>query len=79
MTDDTVTQQLLQSTMRFLAKTVNRPKKIRFGERLLQAGIITEEQLQEALAVQKEKGDKIGLALKDLGAISESELHRFMA
>jgi MSHA biogenesis protein MshE len=79
MTDDTSEEQLLKKTMRFLAQTVNRPKKIRFGERLLQAGVISEEQLQQALAVQKKKGDKIGMALKDLGAISESELHRFMA
>ena len=79
MTDDTVSQKLLKSTMRFLAKTKSRPKKIRFGERLLQAGVISEEQLQQALAVQKKKGDKIGMALKDLGAISEADLHRFMA
>jgi len=78
MTDDTGAQKL-DETMRFMASKLKRPKKIRFGERLVQDGVISEEQLQQALAIQKKKGDKIGRALTDIGAISESELHRFMA
>ncbi len=78
MTDDTGAQNL-DKTMRFMALNLKRPKKIRFGERLVQDGVISEEQLQQALALQKKKGEKIGQALTAIGAISESELHRFMA
>lgn len=46
-------------------------KKI--GDLLVQAGIITEEQLQEALAAKKE-GQKIGDALLERGYINEQEL-----
>ena len=46
-------------------------KKI--GDLLVQAGIITEEQLQETLATKKE-GQKIGDALLEKGYINEQEL-----
>ena len=38
-------------------------KKIRIGDVLVAAGAITEEQLQEGLAKQKETGRKLGNAL----------------
>ena len=88
MTDPKAAQELLRSTMRFLAKTAKpakaaktatRPRKARFGELLVKAGAISAEQLQQALAQQKKSGQKLGRALQDLGAISESELHRFLA
>lgn len=46
-------------------------KKIRMGDLLVAAGAITEEQLQEALALQKEKGQKLGKTLLDSGIISK--------
>lgn len=49
-------------------------KKIRIGDVLVAAGAITEEQLQEGLAKQKETGRKIGNALVDLGFISNDML-----
>ena len=88
MTDPKAAQELLRSTMRFLAKTAKpaktaktatRPRKARFGELLVKAGAISAEQLQQALAQQKKSGQKLGRALQELGAISESELHRFLA
>ena len=88
MTDPKAAQELLRSTMRFLAKTAKpakaaktatRPRKARFGELLVKAGAISAEQLQQALAQQKKSGQKLGRALQDIGAISESELHRFLA
>lgn len=49
-------------------------KKIRIGDVLVAAGAITEEQLQEGLARQKETGRKLGNALVDLGFISNDML-----
>lgn len=45
-------------------------KKIRIGDLLVAAGAITDEQLQEALAKQKESGQKLAEALLSLGYIS---------
>ncbi|MDH3645804.1 MAG: GspE/PulE family protein [Gammaproteobacteria bacterium] len=50
-------------------------KRIRLGDLLKSEGIITEAQLQEALARQKQTGQKLGRALTDLGVISEQDLH----
>lgn len=44
------------------------------GDLLVAAGAITEEQLQEALALQKEKGQKLGKTLLDEGFISQELL-----
>ena len=56
-----------------------RRKKIRLGELLLRENVITEQQLQDALQRQKQSGKKLGRALTDVGAISEKELHEFLA
>lgn len=45
-------------------------KKIRIGDLLVAAGAITDEQLQEALAKQKESGQKLAETLLSLGFIS---------
>lgn len=49
-------------------------KKIRIGDVLVAAGAITEEQLQEALAKQKETGGKLGNTLVEMGFISQQML-----
>ncbi|MBP3325323.1 MAG: Flp pilus assembly complex ATPase component TadA [Coprococcus sp.] len=49
-------------------------KKIRIGDVLIAAGAITDEQLQEALAHQKETGAKLGNTLVELGFISQEML-----
>jgi type IV pilus assembly protein PilB len=49
-------------------------KKIRMGDLLVAAGAITEEDLQQALAMQKEKGLKLGRTLLDGGFISRELL-----
>ncbi len=49
-------------------------KKIRMGDLLVAAGAITEDQLQEALALQKEKGQKLGKTLLESGIISKELL-----
>ncbi len=49
-------------------------KKIRVGDLLVAAGAITEEQLQEALAKQKEEGGRIGNIIMEMGFISKELL-----
>jgi type IV pilus assembly protein PilB len=49
-------------------------KKIRIGDILVAAGAITEEQLEEALAHQKETGGKLGNTLLEMGFISQEML-----
>ena len=56
-----------------------RRKKLRLGELLLQADVITQHQLDLALAYQKQSGYKLGRALTEVGAINETELHQFLA
>ena len=79
MTDQSSAENMLYSTMRFLAKKVTRQKKVRFREFLVRAGVITEEQLEQALEQQQETGQKIGEALVDLGVMSPRKLHRCLA
>ncbi|MEQ8204677.1 MAG: MSHA biogenesis protein MshE, partial [Woeseia sp.] len=56
-----------------------RRKKMRLGEMLLEAGVISNDELQAALALQKRSGYKLGRALMESGAISENELHSFLS
>ena len=49
-------------------------KKIRVGDLLVEAGAITAEELQEALAYQKEHGGRIGNVIVELGFISQDLL-----
>jgi len=79
MTDQSSAENLLYSTMRFLAKKVNRQQKIPFGEFLVRSGVISEEQLEQAVERQQETGQKIGEALVDLGVMSPRKLDRCRA
>ena len=54
-------------------------KRIRLGDLLLEKKLISQEQLDEALAEQKRSGRKLGRALTDIGAISEPALHECLA
>ncbi|MDZ7642974.1 MAG: hypothetical protein U5K76_01315 [Woeseiaceae bacterium] len=54
-------------------------RKLRLGDMLLEAGVISDDELQAALALQKRSGHKLGRALMDTGAISETELHSFLS
>lgn len=48
--------------------------KIRLGDLLVQSGSITEEQLETALAKQKQRNMKLGEVLVDEGVISEDDI-----
>ena len=47
---------------------------VRLGDQLIKDGLITQEQLAEALSRQQETGNRIGSALLDVGAISSAAL-----
>jgi MSHA biogenesis protein MshE len=49
-------------------------KKIRLGDLLVEQGLISEDQLQQALAEQKKSGKKLGRTLIDLGFMDEQQL-----
>lgn len=57
-----------------------RPRlKMRLGDLLVQDGLITEEQLLQALEDQRINGRKLGVTLIDLGLITEQALLEFLA
>ncbi|WP_038043233.1 GspE/PulE family protein [Thioalkalivibrio sulfidiphilus] len=54
-------------------------RKIRLGDLLVENGIISGQQLEEALSVQKRTGNKLGRTLIDMGVISEDALLNFLS
>lgn len=54
-------------------------QEIRLGDLFVREGLITEQQLQEALAEAKTSGTRIGYALVKLGFVAEEELTRMLA
>ena len=55
------------------------PTRFRLGEVLVRQGLISDEQLQQALAAQKATGRKLGRALTDLKLVSEDQIARVVA
>lgn len=49
-------------------------RKLRFGEILVAEGIITEEQRDRALEIQKQNGRRIGSVLIEMGVITEENV-----
>jgi MSHA biogenesis protein MshE len=49
-------------------------KKIRLGDLLVQDGLISQEQLDHALAEQQRRGRKLGATLMDLGYVTEDQV-----
>ena len=63
--------------MALLGKNSEKPKKtgyVRLGDVLISAGLITQEQLEEGLRLQKGTGKRLGTVLQDEGFITESNL-----
>ncbi|MBI4686087.1 MAG: type II secretion system protein GspE, partial [Nitrospirae bacterium] len=52
---------------------------VRLGQILISSGIITEEQLNAALALQKKSGGRLGTNLVKLGHITEDKLVAFLS
>ena len=51
----------------------------RLGDLLVEEGIITEAQVEQALAAQKSTGRKLGDALIELGFLSEQQMLSFLS
>ncbi|MFT3734151.1 MAG: GspE/PulE family protein [Rhodocyclaceae bacterium] len=51
-----------------------KPQKYRLGELLVQGGLITTAQLEEALTQQKQSGRKLGRVLIDSGVVTEERI-----
>jgi len=62
-----------------IASHGERKPKIRLGERLVQAGLITETQLEQALKEQKRNGGLLGSNLIKLGLIKEEAFLDFLS
>ncbi|MCS4308884.1 MSHA biogenesis protein MshE [Rheinheimera pacifica] len=59
---------------------MQRPRlKMRLGDLLVDEGIISQDQLQQALARQQETGRKLGSTLTELKFLTEVQLLRFLA
>jgi MSHA biogenesis protein MshE len=59
---------------------MQRPRlKMRLGDLLVHEGIISEQQLNNALATQKQNGRKLGATLIELGYLTEDQLLQFLS
>jgi MSHA biogenesis protein MshE len=56
-----------------------RPERVRLGDLLVQQGLVTAEQLAQALAAQKTSGRKLGRVLIDNGWIDEVQIAQALA
>jgi MSHA biogenesis protein MshE len=61
------------------APTPGRPEKLRLGDVLVQQKLISQEQLQQALALQRQTGKKVGRVLIESGIITEDLLANGLA
>jgi type IV pilus assembly protein PilB len=52
---------------------------VKLGEMLVKAGLISAEQLQEALGAQKQSGEKLGYVLVSLGYVKEDEITQLLS
>src|SRR5437899_1874813 len=53
--------------------------RVRLGELLVDAQIITREQLEDALALQKRDGRRIGTLLVEAGLVSETQVTQILS
>ncbi|MDE6127577.1 MAG: type II secretion system protein GspE, partial [Lachnospiraceae bacterium] len=54
-------------------------RKVRLGDALVKDGMISEEQLQKALELQKGSGRKLGETLIDAGMVTEENIARVLS
>lgn len=57
----------------------NTKPKVRFGDQLLEAGLISSEQLDLALLEQRRSGNLLGNVLQELGFVTEQEISALLA
>ncbi len=54
--------------------TAVRPYRRRIGEILVNDGVVSQEQIEEALTIQQRTGDLLGTILMDMGVVTESDI-----
>lgn len=54
-------------------------KKMRLGDALIAEGLITEEQLQQALALQKKSGKRLGQVLVEMNLVTEHDIVQILS
>lgn len=54
-------------------------KKLRLGDALIQEGLINEEQLQQALALQKKSGKRLGAVLVEMHLVTEQDIVQILS
>lgn len=55
------------------------PKKMRLGDALIHEGLINEEQLQQALALQKKSGKRLGAVLVEMHLVTEHDIVQILS
>ncbi|MGM0598177.1 MAG: type IV-A pilus assembly ATPase PilB [Candidatus Rifleibacteriota bacterium] len=55
------------------------PKKMRLGDTLIHEGLINEEQLQQALALQKKSGKRLGAVLVEMHLVTEHDIVQILS
>jgi MSHA biogenesis protein MshE len=64
-----------------MANESNHPRgrRLRLGDLLIEAKVITQAQFDQAIVEQKNSGKRLGKVLVDQGVITEEDLHQFLA
>ncbi|NLI79657.1 MAG: type IV-A pilus assembly ATPase PilB [Candidatus Riflebacteria bacterium] len=62
-----------------LAAPADSGRKVRLGDALLQDGLITEEQLRQALELQKKHGKRLGTILVEMHLVTENEIAQVLS
>ena len=55
------------------------PKRLRLGDMLTLAGIVTPADVEEALTIQKGSGRRLGAVLVELGKVTEHQLAQVLS
>lgn len=79
MADDGELKGLLHLQDRCKAGALHEHPPVRLGELMVAAGVITQDQLQSALAKQSEWRDRIGEVLVRMGLATEALVKKFLA
>ncbi len=54
-------------------------ERVRLGELLIEAGVVTREQLEQVLEIQKKDGRRLGTLLIDQGLVSETQVTQILS
>ncbi len=68
-----------QPTPKSAAATSILSKKMRLGDALISEGLINEEQLQQALALQKKSGKRLGAVLVEMHLVTEQDIVQILS